>query len=334
MIIGLTGKNGSGKGEVAKFLREAGFEYHSLSDIIREAVRKAGKKVTRDRLIETGTKLRQNRGAAVLAERTLSKLRSDRNYVIDSIRNPEEVKALRKRQDFSLLNVTAPRTIRFRRTKMRGRENDPRTLREFIRTEEKEFKSDNPAAQQLLATEKMADVKLDNSGTLHDLYERIRRIALKLAQSKPRPAWDLYFMEIARVVSLRSNCIKRRVAAVIVKDKRVIATGYNGTPRGVKNCNEGGCSRCNNFGSSGAKLEECLCSHAEENAIPPSAYHGENIKDATLYTTFSPCLICTKMIINSGIREVVFDVHYPLVEIATRLFKEAGVKARKFLEGR
>ena len=136
-------------------------------------------------------------------------------------------------------------------------------------------------------------------------------------------------MDIARVAARRSNCAKRQVAAVLVKDKRIIATGYNGTPRGVKNCNEGGCPRCTSFGPSGAKLDECLCSHAEENAITQSAYHGVNIKEATLYTTFSPCLICTKMIINSGIREVVYDAHYPLLDIATRLLKEAGVITRK-----
>ena len=292
MIIGLTGRNGSGKGEVAKFLQEAGFQFYSLSDIIREEIRKKGKKVTRERLIETGTGLREKEGPGVLAERTLAKLSSDRNYVVDSIRNPEEVRVLKRRSDFYLLKVTAPRSVRFRRTKARGRENDTKSLKDFIRLEEKEFRSHNPASQQLLKTEKLVD---------H-----------------------------ARVVSLRSNCVKRRVAAVLVKDRRIISSGYNGTPRGVKNCSEGGCPRCNSFGSSGAKLDECFCSHAEENAITQSAYHGVNIQSATLYTTFSPCLMCTKMIINSGIAEVVYDAHYPLASIAMRLLKEAGVKTRKF----
>lgn len=329
MVIGLTGRNGSGKGEVAKFLQECGFEYHSLSDILREEVRKKDGKVTREKLIETGTGLREKEGLAVLAERTIVKLKSDRNYVIDSIRNPEEVKALRKISDFSLLLVAAPRKIRFARVRKRGRENDPRTLKEFIRNEEREFKSSNPAAQQLIACERLSDAKIDNGGNLETLREKVRKVALRLAQSRPRPSWDAYFMEIARMVSLRSNCLKRRVAAVIVKDKRIIATGYNGTPRGVRNCSEGGCPRCNSFGPAGLKLDECFCSHAEENSITQSAYHGVNIKEATLYTTFSPCLICTKMIINCGIKEVVFDIHYPLAKTATRLLKEAGVKIRR-----
>ncbi|MBI2082577.1 MAG: hypothetical protein HYT76_03315 [Deltaproteobacteria bacterium] len=213
---------------------------------------------------------------------------------------------------------------------MRGRENDPKTFQQFVETEEREFKSKNPASQQLIATEKLADIKLENNGTLEQLHEKIRKTLLKLSKKKLRPDWDTYFIDIARMVSLRSNCIKRHVAAVVVKDRRIISTGYNGTPRGVRNCNEGGCPRCNTFGPSGKNLEECYCSHAEENAITQSAYHGVNIKGATLYTTFSPCLICTKMIINSGIAEVVYNAHYPLADIATALLREAKVKTRRF----
>ncbi|MDO8527261.1 MAG: dCMP deaminase family protein [Deltaproteobacteria bacterium] len=143
-----------------------------------------------------------------------------------------------------------------------------------------------------------------------------------------RPDWDEYFMAIAKQVALRSNCIKRKVAAILVQDQRIISTGYNGTPRGIKNCNEGGCPRCHKFGASGANLDACLCSHAEENAIVQAAYHGVSIKGATLYTTFSPCLACTKMIINSGIKEVVYKHAYNMEELSSRLLKEANVKIK------
>lgn len=109
-----------------------------------------------------------------------------------------------------------------------------------------------------------------------------------------RPDWDSYFMQIAQVVALRSNCSRRQVAAVIVKDCRIISTGYNGTPRGIKNCCDGGCPRCASDAPSGTNLGECLCCHGEENAIVQAAYHGISVKDATLYTTFSPCLLCAK----------------------------------------
>jgi len=93
----------------------------------------------------------------------------------------------------------------------------------------------------------------------------------------------------------------------------------------VKNCNEGGCPRCNGFSESGKNLEECLCSHGEENAIVQASYHGIAIKDATLYSTYSPCLLCSKMIINAGIRRVVYNEAYPLNDTATRMLNEAGV---------
>ncbi len=147
-----------------------------------------------------------------------------------------------------------------------------------------------------------------------------------------RPGWDEYFMQIAQVVDLRSNCSRRQVAAVIVKDHRIISTGYNGTPRGIKNCNEGGCPRCSSNAPSGTALEECLCCHGEENAIVQAAYHGISVKDSTLYTTFSPCLLCAKMIINAGIVEVVYHRRYSIDDVSMALLAEAGVKVRSLSE--
>ncbi len=158
---------------------------------------------------------------------------------------------------------------------------------------------------------------------------RLSAWILEAMRGQERPDWDEYFMKIAQVASMRSNCIKRKVGAVIVRDRRIISTGYNGTPRGTKNCNEGGCPRCNSLASSGTRLDECLCSHAEENAITQAAYHGTSVKDGTIYTTFAPCLMCSKMIINSGIMEVVFNVDYPLNETSFHLFEQAGVRIRQ-----
>ncbi len=143
-----------------------------------------------------------------------------------------------------------------------------------------------------------------------------------------RPSWDEYFMDIANVAAKRSNCCRRQVAAVIVKDSRVISTGYNGTPRGIPNCFEGGCPRCNSDVPSGTGLGECICSHGEENAIIQAAYHGIALKDSILYTTFSPCLLCAKLIINSGIKEVIYQERYSMDEISSKLLKTAGVILR------
>ena len=179
---------------------------------------------------------------------------------------------------------------------------------------------------------KLAEVKLANDGNFEQLYSKISRLLKDWMPKKqqPRPSWDHYFMDIAKTVATRSNCMKRKVAAVIVKDRRIISTGYNGTPRGVKNCNEGGCPRCNTFAKSGTGLSECYCSHGEENAIVQASYHGSSLRGATIYTTFSPCLICSKMIINSGLSEVVYNVTYPLGGTSQQLLKKAGIKLRQF----
>ncbi len=154
-----------------------------------------------------------------------------------------------------------------------------------------------------------------------EVLARLRRV--------PRPDWDPYFMRIAGVVASRSNCLKRKVGALIVLDRRIIATGYNGTPRGAVNCDEGGCPRCAELAPGGAQLDACICSHAEENAIVQAAYHGTSVRGATLYVTFSPCLQCTKMIVNSGIRDVVYDDTYPLAAAALELLGHCGVAVRR-----
>jgi dCMP deaminase len=135
-------------------------------------------------------------------------------------------------------------------------------------------------------------------------------------------------MRIAEVVASRSNCSRRQVAAVIVKDQRIISTGYNGTPRGVKNCFEGGCPRTSSNSSSGSDLGNGICNHAEENAIIQAAYHGVSIKDSTLYCTLSPCLLCAKMIINAGIREVVYETEYSLSPQTSQLLNSVNIICR------
>ena len=146
----------------------------------------------------------------------------------------------------------------------------------------------------------------------------------------PRPGWDDYFMELARVVATRSNCSRRHVGAVIVRNRHILSTGYNGTPYGVRNCFEGGCPRCSNQTKSGTHLDECLCVHAEQNAICQAAQHGHAIDGATAYVTISPCLTCAKLLINAGIREVVYAGEYAFLDTVKDVFKQAGVKHRRF----
>ena len=144
-----------------------------------------------------------------------------------------------------------------------------------------------------------------------------------------RPSWDEYFMGMAKLTSQRSTCLRRKVGAVIVKDKHIIATGYNGAPRGLSHCAElGGCLREELNVPSGQRHELCRALHAEQNAIIQAATLGQSIEGASIYITHQPCSICSKMIINAVIDRIVVDEGYP-DELATNLLEEAGIKVVK-----
>ena len=140
-----------------------------------------------------------------------------------------------------------------------------------------------------------------------------------------RPDWDEYFMQMAEVAEQRSTCTRRRVGAVIVKDKRIMATGYNGVPTGIQHCEERGCLREQLQVPSGQRHELCRGLHAEQNAIIQAAYLGQSIDGGTLYCTTQPCVICAKMIINAGIKRIVIKEGYP-DELAREMLEEAGLK--------
>lgn len=143
-----------------------------------------------------------------------------------------------------------------------------------------------------------------------------------------RPSWDDYFMEITRTVSKRSTCLRRKVGAVLVKDLRIIATGYNGAPAGIKHCLETGCLREELKIPSGERHELCRALHAEQNVIIQAARHGVSVANSTLYCTNMPCIICTKMLINAGIKEIIFSNEYR-DSMSLDMLKEAEVKIRK-----
>ncbi len=148
-----------------------------------------------------------------------------------------------------------------------------------------------------------------------------------------RPSWDEYFLDLAQMVKKRSNCLRMAVGVVIVKDKHIIATGYNGTPAGIKNCNEGGCDRClqrqRNLLKENERKDLCICVHAEQNALLQSAYHGVSTKDAIMYLTTAPCLQCAKHIINAGIKIVIYKTDHQ-DELGINLLKSVGLNARKY----
>lgn len=152
---------------------------------------------------------------------------------------------------------------------------------------------------------------------------------LKMETKLDRPSWETYFMEIASLVAKRSTCIRRAVGAILVKDKRILATGYNGAPSGIQHCIDAGCMREQLHVASGQRHELCRGIHAEQNAIIQAAYHGASIKGATLFCTNLPCSICTKMIINAGIKKIYYQSGYA-DELSTNLLQEAHIECLQF----
>jgi dCMP deaminase len=150
-----------------------------------------------------------------------------------------------------------------------------------------------------------------------------------------RPSWDEYFMKIAEDASTRSNCLRRKVGALIVKQRNIISAGYNGTPIGVKNCFEGGCPRCQSDVEPGQGYDTCICVHAEANAILLAARHGNATEGGVLYTTLRPCFSCLKEAVQAGIREIVFEngesYEGPLEDAYQMLVRDSGLTLRRFV---
>lgn len=144
-----------------------------------------------------------------------------------------------------------------------------------------------------------------------------------------RPSWDEYFMNMLEVIKTRSTCIRRQVAAVIVKDRQIISTGYNGSAKGLRHCEEVGCLREIMNIPSGQRHELCRGIHAEQNAIIQASLHGVSIEGADIYITCSPCVLCSRMLINAGIKRIIYRGDYP-DDLAMDMLKEAGIELVKY----
>jgi len=183
LIVGVTGPNAAGKGEVSAYLRELGFAVHSLSDIVREEAAARGLPPEREHLIRIGTLLREEGGPGVLAARLIPRLGA--RDVVDSIRNPAEVETLRRIPGFVLVGVDAPAQVRFARSRLRARPGDPESFAEFVAKEQQE-NSTNPAGQQLRATFGLADRVLENAGDLDALHHAVDRVLSAVGADHPR----------------------------------------------------------------------------------------------------------------------------------------------------
>ena len=330
LVVGLTGTYCAGKGETGKILEKIGFIGFSLSDVLRMELGSRGLPYDRDILIDEGNRFRSTYGPGILAYMAVSSVKSrpgseDSNFFIDSIRNPAEVEALRRAfPKFSLWELQAPVQIRAERMRLRGRPDDLANMDELLAHEERE-QSDDPNKQQLRTTARLADYMVNNQGTLADL-DGVAQNTLS-AFAKQRPAWDEYFMGIMEAVSQRATCDRGKSGAVIVRDKRILSTGYVGSPVGVPHCDDVGHLLEKRVNPDGTLSEHCIrTAHAERNAIDQAARHGISINGGTIYCRMEPCRDCATDIINAGIVRVVAQRRYHRAQLTREWFSQAGVK--------
>ncbi|MBS3073594.1 AAA family ATPase [Candidatus Pacearchaeota archaeon] len=335
MIIGITGTNSGGKGTIVQYLiQKKGFEHFSVRSFIEEEIAKRGLKNSRETLQEVANDLRSKYWPSYIVDRLYEIAQgSGKNVIIESLRCPGEVGSLKKKGRFYLFAIDADPKIRYERAKVRATYTDGGSFEQFIKDEQKEMSSRDPNKQNLSVCMELSSHKFLNNGTLEDLFEHVEKILCRIKKPEDptfRISRDEYFMQIAAAASQRSTCLRHHVGAILVKDKMIISTGYNGAVRGVENCLELGCLRDELNIPSGTRHEICRAAHAEQNAIAQAAYNGINTKDSTIYCTHTPCTICTKIMTNSGVKEVVNYVDYP-DEKSKEILKEAGIKLRKIL---
>ena len=328
MILGVTGTNGSGKDTVIAFLKNQGYSVFSCSDIIREEARARGKELTRDNLIAIGNELRQQQGHGVLAEKIAEKIRQEdlQDVAVNSIRHPAEVDALRQFEEFSLIAVNSPVEVRYARIQKRQQNNEDAVSFEQFKQQEQII--GQGAQQQLGSTMASADKHIDNDGSVEELHKNVYKfIQQKKGLYQERPDWDEYFIGLTREVAKRATCDRGRSGCVIVKDKRVLCTGYVGSPIGAPHCDEAGHLYRKTFDDNGNIKYNCVrTAHSEQNAIVQAARYGISLEGATVYCKMTPCPWCAKMIVNAGIKRVVCEKRYH--DTGKDILDQAGVAVK------
>ncbi len=324
-VVVLCGLPCSGKGVVAEVLRTQ-FAFRTLrlgpdgphrsrqADGALEGALAAG-------LVLEGEGGSAYRGAEELLEAITARWRE--NAVVLGVSSWGEAEVLMKRPFVLLVHVTAPTTVRYgRHVAMAGA---ALSLEAFVERDDR-----------ILYEGGMAGVVRKCSLEVNNPFASIEALLPALSTHLPmalsdaawtRPSWDSYYMAMAELVSRRSNCMKRRVGSVVVFDKRVVATGYNGTATGLTNCTEGGCERCNGNAPCGVDLDRCSCLHAEENALLEAG--RARAVGATVYCTTVPCLGCARKIIQCGIVRVVYALEYSPAHDSLSAFARASVSCTK-----
>ncbi len=303
VFLGLCGLSCTGRKSFAKILQERyNFTIVSVSEQKSDSLSNALCFASTEELLECVTE------------------RWQENFVWPEITTTSQYEVVSRRPFFVLIQMKAPISERLKRS-------NGKNLIELIGEDDES----NFNANGLMIISPLAAFTFINNGTIEQLSWSASRLGLDSSVQKTRlfrPDWDAYFMAIADFAAKRTNCMKRGVGAVLVQDSHIIATGYNGTARGLVNCLQGGCARCNSNIKCGQQLDSCLCLHAEENALLEAG--RARSFGATLYSTTSPCLSCAKKICQMGVKRVVYHRDYSVEHFTERLLREAGILLEKF----
>ncbi|KAK1255318.1 hypothetical protein MKX08_009313 [Trichoderma sp. CBMAI-0020] len=333
MFVGICGSICSGKQTVAQYLVEHhGFNQIHLDPVSGSEEAPASTEGVVATATSNGASSRSQKQeffstAEELLDYVTRRWRS--RFVTTDIPTEQVLDVFIRRPFFLLISIDAPLTLRYRRFQQRSDLPEQAiSLEEFVSRNDKHLYDAASGLQPLISR---ATVRLLNtSSSLAHLYATLGKLDIP-NPDRMRPGWDTYFMALASLAAHRSNCMKRRVGCVLVgRERRVISTGYNGTPRGLRNCADGGCRRCNEANGSGVGLSTCLCIHAEENALLEAG--RERIREGSvLYCDTCPCLTCSIKICQVGITEVVYAHGYSMDTQTAEVFRQAGVKLRQFI---
>jgi deoxycytidylate deaminase len=334
MIIGVTGTNAAGKGTVVDFLKQKGFKHYSVRDFLTQELQKRNLPVDREHMQDIANELRAQNSPSFIVEQLYKQASQEGDAIIESFRCPGEVDAMRKLPHFILLAIDANPKIRYERATARKSTTDnDLAFEKFLEDEKKEMTNTDPFKQNLSKCAEMADIFILNESTIKEFEEKLSKILTFDSDGflTRRPTWDEAFMRETYLWASRSTCRRRKVGAVIsTPDHAMISQGYNGSPRGTPNCIDiGFCERQKQNVPSGQMLEKCKAVHAESNAVINAGRQGKSVQDAILYCTTFPCQICAGIIINSGLKEIIYEADYANPE-AKESFEKAGIKIRRF----
>ena len=329
-IIGITGTLGAGKGTIVDYLvQKKGYVHYSVRAFLSEEVKRRGLEVNRDTLTSVANDLRANNSPSYIAEQLYDRAYNNgKDAVIESIRTPGEIAALRSKGNFHLFAVDADRKVRYARITERKSETDSVSYETFVANEEREMNNADPNKQNLGECIHQADYVFQNNGSIEELHKRVEEVLQDIENQKyKRPSWDEYFMNLADTVAERATCDRGRSGCVIVKDRQILVTGYVGSPRGLPHCDEVGHLFRKMIHADGRITEHCVRTvHAEQNAIAQAARRGIALEGSTLYCRMTPCRTCAMLIINCGIVRVVCQRKYHDGAESEEMFRQAGIK--------